>query len=89
MPVAEVGDYRVHFEEHGSGDPVLLISGLGADHKAWALQTEYLKNFFRVVVFDNPGVGQTEGPRRPVHHGALRRRRAPASCAASASSAPT
>lgn len=65
MPVAEVGDFRVYYEEHGSGDPVLLINGLGADHTAWALQTRYLAAFFRVLVFDNPGVGRTEGPRGP------------------------
>jgi pimeloyl-ACP methyl ester carboxylesterase len=61
VPVAELGDHRVYYEEHGSGDPVILINGLGADHSAWALQTVFLKDFFRVVVFDNPGVGRTEG----------------------------
>ena len=65
MPHADLGERRVFYEEHGSGDPVLLVNGLGADHTAWALQTEYLQESFRVVVFDNPGVGQTEGPRGP------------------------
>jgi pimeloyl-ACP methyl ester carboxylesterase len=65
VPVAELGEYRVYYEEHGSGDPVLLVNGLGADHTAWALQTAYLEQFFRVLVFDNPGVGQTAGPRGP------------------------
>ena len=65
MPHADLGERRVYYEEHGSGDPVLLINGLGADHTAWALQTEYLQKWFRVVAFDNPGVGQTEGPRGP------------------------
>ena len=65
MPHAELGDRRIFYEEHGSGDPVLLVNGLGADHTAWALQTESLQESFRVVVFDNPGVGQTEGPRGP------------------------
>ena len=65
MPHADLGERRVFYEEHGSGDPVLLVNGLGADHTAWALQTEYLQESFRVVSFDNPGVGQTEGPRGP------------------------
>ena len=69
MPVAELGERRVYYEEHGTGDPVLLINGLGADHTAWELQTGDLKRFFRVVVFDNPGVGQTEGPRGPYTTG--------------------
>jgi pimeloyl-ACP methyl ester carboxylesterase len=65
VPVATLGVRRVYFEEHGAGDPVLLINGLGADHAAWALQTEFLAQRFRVVVFDNPGIGQTTGPPGP------------------------
>jgi pimeloyl-ACP methyl ester carboxylesterase len=65
MAFADVGEYRVYHEEHGSGDPVLLINGLGADHRTWHLQTEYLERLFRVIVFDNPGVGQTTGARGP------------------------
>jgi pimeloyl-ACP methyl ester carboxylesterase len=65
VPVAELGERRVYYEVHGSGEPVLLVNGLGADHSAWSLQTEYLKRFFQVVVFDNPGVGRTDGPRGP------------------------
>ena len=65
MPLAELEGRRVYYEEHGEGDPVLLISGLGADHTAWALQTAFLCERFRVIVFDNPGVGRTEGPPGP------------------------
>jgi pimeloyl-ACP methyl ester carboxylesterase len=65
VPFAELEERRVYYEEHGEGDPVLLINGLGADHRAWALQTDYLRRFFRVIVFDNPGVGRTTGPRGP------------------------
>jgi pimeloyl-ACP methyl ester carboxylesterase len=59
---ATVGEHRVYYEEHGVGEPVLLINGLGADHNAWALQTEFLSRHFKVVVFDNPGCGLTTGP---------------------------
>ncbi len=62
MPFADIDGFRVYFEEHGQGDPVVLVAGLGADCAAWALQTEYLARFYRVIVFDNPGVGQTTGP---------------------------
>jgi pimeloyl-ACP methyl ester carboxylesterase len=65
VPLAELEERRVYYEEHGSGEPVLLIAGLGADHTAWALQTEDLQRSFRVIVFDNPGVGRTEGPPGP------------------------
>ena len=65
MSFADLAGRRIFYEEHGAGDPVLLINGLGADHTAWGLQTEFLKEHFRVVVFDNPGVGQSEGPPGP------------------------
>jgi pimeloyl-ACP methyl ester carboxylesterase len=65
VPFAELEERRVYYEEHGEGDPVLLINGLGADHTTWGLQTEFFRDHFRVIVFDNPGVGQTEGPRGP------------------------
>src|SRR5437763_500118 len=65
MPHADVGEFRVYYEEHGAGEPVLLINGLGADPRAWHFQTDALKASFRVIVFDNPGVGQTTGPRGP------------------------
>jgi pimeloyl-ACP methyl ester carboxylesterase len=65
MPLADVGEFRVYYEEHGAGEAVLLINGLGADHRGWHLQTDALKSSFRVIVFDNPGVGQTTGPGGP------------------------
>jgi pimeloyl-ACP methyl ester carboxylesterase len=65
VPLAELEERRVYYEEHGEGEPVLLINGLGADHTTWGLQTEFLRKHFRVIVFDNPGIGQTEGPQGP------------------------
>jgi pimeloyl-ACP methyl ester carboxylesterase len=65
VPFAELEERRVYYEEHGEGEPVLLINGLGADHRAWSLQTDYLRRFFQVIVFDNPGVGRTTGPPGP------------------------
>jgi pimeloyl-ACP methyl ester carboxylesterase len=65
MPHADVEGFRLYYEEHGAGDPVLLVNGLGADHSTWGLQTDFLKERYRVVVFDNPGIGQTTGPGGP------------------------
>ena len=35
MPSTTVGDIEMYCEEHGSGDPLLLIMGLAADSVAW------------------------------------------------------
>ena len=53
MPFAELGERRVYYEEHGEGDPVLLVNGLAADHTTWGLQTDAFKERFRVIVFDS------------------------------------
>ena len=88
MPFAELCERRVYYEEHGEGDPVLLVNGLGADHKTWGLQTEAFKQRFRVIVFDNPGVGETEGPAAPTLR-SCSPTSPPISCVASASSGRT
>jgi pimeloyl-ACP methyl ester carboxylesterase len=66
MPLAEVGDHRVNYEEHGEGVPLLLVAGLAADHRAWGRQVEAFSRHYRTIVFDNPGIGQTEGPDVPL-----------------------
>ncbi len=65
MPLAQVGRYRVLYEDQGSGEAVLLISGLGGDRTTWRLQLDALRERFRVIVFDNPGIGGTTGPPGP------------------------
>ena len=36
MPFADVPNgIRIYYEEHGSGEPVLLLMGTGADHSFW------------------------------------------------------
>jgi len=57
VPLAELEERRVYYEEHGDGEPVLLINGLGADHTTWGLQTAFFSKHFRVIVFDTPGIG--------------------------------
>ncbi len=65
MPLAELGEWRVHYEVHGDGDPVLLVAGLAADHRAWEKQIDELRRDYGTIVFDNPGVGQTTGAAGP------------------------
>ena len=38
MPVADVRDCKIYYEEHGSGFPLLLISGLGGVSSYWSPQ---------------------------------------------------
>lgn len=57
---------RIHFEEQGRGDPLLLIMGTGADRRFWSAQVpEYSRNF-RTIVYDSRGVGRSTVPEDPA-----------------------
>ncbi|MCC6381626.1 MAG: alpha/beta fold hydrolase [Dehalococcoidia bacterium] len=65
MPNAPIRDIAMYYEEAGSGDPLILVMGLGGDLQAWALQVPALAKHFRVITFDNRGAGRTSAPDRP------------------------
>jgi 3-oxoadipate enol-lactonase len=67
MPYAVINKIRMHYEVAGHGDPVLLINGLSAPAAGWTLQIPALAPHFRVVTFDNRGVGETDLPPEPVY----------------------
>lgn len=62
MPYATVNGIRMHYETYGDGDPVLLVSGLGAPAVGWLFQVRDLSPRHHVITFDNRGVGETEMP---------------------------
>jgi 3-oxoadipate enol-lactonase len=53
------------YVEAGTGDPLVLVMGFGGDHLAWGLQIPAFAAKYRVIVFDNRGVGQTDAPDIP------------------------
>jgi 3-oxoadipate enol-lactonase len=59
MPVADRGHTQIFWEEEGSGEPLLLVMGLGWPRQMWARHLPALTERFRVITFDNRGVGQT------------------------------
>ena len=63
MPLTRVGDIDVYHEKRGSGEPVLLIHGLGSSTEDWEYQVERLASQYTVVSYDVRGHGQTSKPR--------------------------
>lgn len=53
------GHIRLEWEEQGSGDPVLLIQGLGYARWGWEPLVPALAEHFRVITFDNRGIGSS------------------------------
>jgi len=52
-------------EEHGAGDPLLLIQGLGQGMWAWREQVPVLAHRFRTIAFDTRGTGRSPVPAEP------------------------
>jgi pimeloyl-ACP methyl ester carboxylesterase len=64
MPEFARGDATIHFEDTGSGSPLLLIPGIGSDGASWLPVTVPLAERCRLIVINSRGCGQTrcEGP---------------------------
>jgi 3-oxoadipate enol-lactonase len=67
MPFAELSDVRLRYQLEGDGaETIVLVNGLGDDLDTWSLQVpDLLAAGFRVLRFDNRGVGQSSKPAGP------------------------
>ena len=65
LPYAISNGARIHWEERGAGDPLLLIMGLGYTHEMWHRTQPVLASRYRTIVFDNRGVGRSDVPPGP------------------------
>lgn len=59
MPVLEFKNYDLYYEEYGDGPPLVLIAGLASDSQSWLPVVDSLAKYFRVITFDNKGVGRS------------------------------
>jgi aminoacrylate hydrolase len=62
MPKISIGDCSLYYEEHGSGEPLLLVPGLGGVGAAFFKQIPELSKHYRVIVHDHRGCGQSDKP---------------------------
>jgi pimeloyl-ACP methyl ester carboxylesterase len=58
MPKVMVNGINLHYDDYGSGEPVVLITGSGATGKMWALHQVPALNAagFRAITVDNRGM---------------------------------
>jgi non-heme chloroperoxidase len=68
MPYVTVGnensaEIKIHYNDHGSGKPVILIHGYPLDGNSWEKQErELLRAGWRVISYDRRGFGQSSQP---------------------------
>jgi 3-oxoadipate enol-lactonase len=67
MPTASVNGIDINYRLEGDGpDTIVLINGLADDLETWVMQIDdVLGAGYRVLRFDNRGVGQTSKPEGP------------------------
>ena len=56
---------RIYWDEQGSGEPILLIMGLGYPSYLWHRTRPTLKGCYRTIALDNRGSGQSDAPPGP------------------------
>ena len=62
MSFARVRDLNIYYEEYGTGFPLVMIMGLDGNTSWWdPMLVRGLSEHFRVIIFDNRGVGKTGG----------------------------
>lgn len=64
IPFAGSSHVRVHYYAGGSGEPIVLVHGLGGRAEDWAnLMPSLVKDHHRVYALDLPGYGRSSWPR--------------------------
>ncbi len=65
MPLAKLNDIKINYKVEGQGEPLVMIMGFTAKRSNWMLQIPFFKKFYRVITFDNRGVGKSDKPPGP------------------------
>lgn len=62
MPIARINGINLSFDDHGAGEPVVMITGTGAPGRVWRThQVPALKAAgYRVITLDNRGIPPTD-----------------------------
>jgi 3-oxoadipate enol-lactonase len=66
MPKCVVREHSFYYEEMGQqGDPLVFLSGLGGDHRAFSRPLRHFGARFRALAFDARDAGQSDRSDRP------------------------
>ncbi|HSW12444.1 MAG TPA: alpha/beta hydrolase [Solimonas sp.] len=65
MPTSTINGIALYHEVRGSGEPLLLIHGLGSSALDWEEQLDFFSRSYRVIAFDLRGHGRSDKPQGP------------------------
>lgn len=64
MPLAQVNGIKLHYDDYGYGDPVILIAGSGSSGRVWKTYQvpALVRAGYRVITVDNRGIPPSDVP---------------------------
>ena len=62
MPRAYVNGISIRYKVEGQGEPLVLIMGYSGGLIGWVFQRRAFSKHYRIITFDNRGVGKTDKP---------------------------
>lgn len=62
MPKVKVNDINMNYEQQGTGEPLILIPYLAADHMCYAFQVAEYAKHFTCISIDLRGTGESDKP---------------------------
>ena len=65
MPHTSRDGVKLYWEQRGTGESLLLIMGLGVTLEGWSRLAPDLADRYRIILFDNRGVGRSDVPPGP------------------------
>ena len=69
MPRARVGDVELHYEESGTGFPVVFCHEFAGDHRSWDPQVRALDRLYRCVTYSQRGFPPSSVPADAAAYG--------------------
>lgn len=66
MPKIQAGDVELYYEEHGAGEPLVLVPGFSNGLWIWLKQIPAFSKKFRAIAFDPRGIARSEAPDEPI-----------------------
>lgn len=60
MPKIRIADGEIHYEEAGSGHPLVFVSGLSGTARSWQPQIAAFSARYRVITYDQRGTGSSD-----------------------------
>lgn len=58
-------DCLIYYQIKGSGPPLVLLMGFGADGDVWEKHSSVYQQHFKCIIIDNRGVGKSGSPKGP------------------------